>query len=106
MLCARAAAHVAQDAWPELSLNRIPTEGSQHPQVAQGTLFPTSEMRQDSTQAEGSVALASGSTAGSTAQPDSTVLLPKIAPLGARLNVARPRITFGPTAARVALGAL
>ncbi len=59
-------------------------------------------MRQDSTQAEGSVVLASGSAAGSTRQPESAVLLPNIAPLGARL-VARPKITFGPVAGRIAL---
>ena len=60
-------------------------------------------MRQDSTQAERTVVLASGTTAGSTAQPESTVVLPKIAPLGARLNVARRRIAVGPVAGRVAL---
>ncbi len=63
-------------------------------------------MRQDSTQAEGSVVLASGSAAGSTGQPDGTVLLPKIAPLGARLNVAFPRIAAGPVAGRIALASL
>src|SRR5438552_15533229 len=63
-------------------------------------------MRQDSTQAEGSVVLASGSAAGSTGQPESTVLLPKIAPLGARLNVGRAQVALGPVAGRVALTSL
>jgi hypothetical protein len=63
-------------------------------------------MRQDSTQAEASVVLASGSAAGSTGKSDGTVVLPKIAPLGARLNVARPRVAFGPVAGRIALGSL
>ena len=47
--------------------------------------------------------LASGSAAGGTGQPESSVLLPNIAPLGARLNVARPRIALGPAAGRIAL---
>lgn len=63
-------------------------------------------MRQDSTQAEGSVVLASGSAAGSTGQPDGAVLIPKIAPLGARLGVGRLRIAFGPVAGKIALASL
>ena len=50
--------------------------------------------------------LAPGSAAGSTGQSDGTVVLPKIAPLGARLRVARPRVAFGPVAGRIALGSI
>ena len=63
-------------------------------------------MRQDSTQAERTVVLASGTTVGSTAQPETTVVLPKLAPLGARLNIARRRIAVGPVAGRVALASI
>ena len=64
-------------------------------------------MRQDSTQAEGSrrarLRLRRWRAPGS---PTARVLLPKIAPLGARLNVARPRIALGPVAGRIALASL
>jgi hypothetical protein len=63
-------------------------------------------MRQDPTQAERSVVLAPGSAAGGTGQPEGTVLLPKIAPLGARLNVGGARIALGPVAGRIALASL
>ena len=63
-------------------------------------------MRQDTTQADGSVVLASGSAGAGTAQPDTAVALPKIAPFGARLNVARRQLALGPVSGRIALGAL
>jgi alpha-1,6-mannosyltransferase len=63
-------------------------------------------MRQDSTQADGSVALTSGSAGAGAAQPDGSAVLPKIAPFGARFRVAWPQLTLGPAAGRIALGAI
>jgi hypothetical protein len=64
-------------------------------------------MRQDSGHLESSVVLRSGSVAGAGAgQADTTVALPRLAPFGARVSLPRPRVAFGPVAARVALGSL
>src|SRR5262249_28118647 len=63
-------------------------------------------MRQDSTQADGSVALTSGSAGAGAGQPDGAVALPQIAPFGARFRVARRQIAIGPVAGRIALGVI
>ncbi len=62
-------------------------------------------MRQDSSSREASVALASGPVAGA-GRPDSTVALPRVAPLGRRITLPRPRVALGPMPAYAALAAL
>jgi hypothetical protein len=64
-------------------------------------------MRPDSTQTDGSVVLATGAVGGAgTGQPDSSVALPRLAPLEARLRLPRARVALGPTAGRLALASL
>jgi alpha-1,6-mannosyltransferase len=64
-------------------------------------------MRQDSTQSDGSVVLAAGTSPGAgTGTAESTPGLPKLAPLASRLTVRPARITLGGTAGRIALGVL
>ncbi len=64
-------------------------------------------MRQDSTQADGSVALASGPAGSAGAgQADSAVALPRLAPVGVRLRLPRAQLARGPIAGRLALTSL
>src|SRR5689334_10531829 len=60
-------------------------------------------MRQESTHAEGSVALASASATGET---DSSLLLPRLAPLRTRTRRLPRELVLGPVAGRIALGTL
>src|ERR1700730_2441662 len=62
-------------------------------------------MQRDPSQGERSVALAPGTVAGAL-EADTTVALPRLRPLGARLRLPRPRVKVTPTVGRVALGAL
>jgi hypothetical protein len=62
-------------------------------------------MQQDSSQGDSSVALAPGRIAGAL-EADSTVALPRLGQLGARLSVPRPRAWLTPTAGRIALATL
>jgi Glycosyltransferase family 87 len=64
-------------------------------------------MREDVNHGERPMLLSTGPVAGAGAgQADTTVSLPGLEPLGARLRVPRTRVTFGPLSARVALGAI
>src|SRR5512142_2456249 len=64
-------------------------------------------MRQDSTQADGSVVLASGPAGSAGAgHADNPALVPTLPPLGARVSLPRIRTEFGARAARLSLGVL
>jgi hypothetical protein len=63
-------------------------------------------MRQDSTKSDGSVAFASGPGGSAGGPAEGTAVLPGLAPLDTRLRLPRIRVAFGPTSARVALGAM
>lgn len=63
-------------------------------------------MRQDSTQADGSVALTSGPAGGAGAAQADSPLLAQIAPLRVRFRVPRTQVALGPVAGKVALAAL
>ena len=64
-------------------------------------------MREDLNEPERPVLLSTGPIAGAGAgRADTTVALPGLEPLGAHLRVPRPRVAFGPLAARIALGAI
>jgi alpha-1,6-mannosyltransferase len=64
-------------------------------------------MRQDSTQADGSVVLASGPAASAGAgHADSPALVPSLPPIGARVSLPRVRTAFGARSAYAGLSAL
>jgi alpha-1,6-mannosyltransferase len=63
-------------------------------------------MRQDSTQSDGSVALASSAVGAPSVPADGRAVLPRLAPVGRRLSIPRPRVTFGPRSAQAALAIL
>jgi glycosyl transferase family 87 len=63
-------------------------------------------MRQDSTQPDGSVVLASGPTGTAGGQADTAVVLPRLAPFGAGLRLPRARVTLGPLAGRIAIASM
>ncbi len=62
-------------------------------------------MRENSSSGEASVALSSGPVAGA-GQSDATVALPRLAPVGRRLSLPRPRVAVNPVAAWLALAIL
>jgi hypothetical protein len=64
-------------------------------------------MRQDSTQSDGSVALASSAVGAAPGVPaDGRAVLPRLAPIGRRLSLPRLQITFGPRSGQAALAML
>jgi hypothetical protein len=64
-------------------------------------------MRQESTHAEGSVAFTTASATGATAgETDSSLLLPRLAPLRTPAQRRQRELVLGPVAGRVALGTL